>query len=324
MKRRLLQSPLILAVFLAACGPTVPTEMAMRQVQIDVRYGHQPKPSPGATPIPVYVPPPAYAPPPSLLPNPVPAAVFAHPTPSPTPKSCPALAQLAVPRETAPASIDAAPPKASYLMRSGGTYALGSSKGQLPSVLGLVLPVDPKPGNDQVDGAFSDYAMITGTDPSTYWQLNLRLANSNPATPGVLITSISWRDKVRGNFDFVPQQPVQFLPTPVNVGNTWSSAGLDSADQTSVELQGSIPMKVTVNACGIPLDAYQVHIDGHIVGPNFQLAWVGDYAIGTQFGGLILGEHVTLNGSDSTQNTGDNYAYDETSTINSKPALTTR
>jgi hypothetical protein len=207
------------------------------------------------------------------------------------------------------------------VMRSMGAYSLASTKGALPSQLSLMRPDQPAPGSDQVDGSYVDYTLVTGFSATTYTEFDFRLAPNNSATPGLLLTGMKWRDSVRGNFDFVPQAPMQFLQTPVSINNSWQSAGWDPIDQTSVELQAQIPKKDTVNACGTPLDTYQVAITGTIISPTFQLSWTADYDIGTQFGGLILAEHVKLSGPDRVQNTGDSYAYDETSIINSVPPL---
>ena len=311
MKPRIVRLPIVVLVLLmTACGPTIPAELAMRQVQIDVRYGASPSPTPAT----VYAPPPAFNfPTPEFVPRP-PAPVA-----GPPPPSCPALNQFAVPKDPATALIAGAPPKGAYVMRSGGTYSLGSSKGALPASVQLLQPNDPVAGSDQVDGDFSDYSLVETVDQSTYWGFDFRLAPNNPATPGILITGMHWRDKVRGGLDFVPQQPVQFLPTPVSVSNTWSAVGTDPVDQTSMELQGSIPARATVDACGTPMDSFDVHITGTIVSPTMQLTWAADYDIGTQFDGLPLAEHVTLSGPDSNQGTGGIYSYDVTSWINAMP-----
>ena len=123
---------------------------------------------------------------------------------------------------------------------------------------------------------------------------------------------------MRGTLDFAPQQPMQLLQTPVAVNQSWQSAGWDPIGQASIALQASIPKKDTVNACGIALDSYQLAISANIVTPAAVLTWTGQYDIGTQFGGLILAEHVHYN---DVQN---NYQYDETSIINEKPAFPSR
>jgi hypothetical protein len=294
----------------SGCGPAVPLEVAMRQALITVFAGHhQPSPSPSL--------PPVFAPPPPLNLN-FPAGA---PLPMPSaPPPCPDLNEFAVVKDPATALISGPPPMASYLMRSTGTYSLASTSAKLPTTLALVQPAQPKSGTDQVNGAFHDYSLITASSPSAYTAYGFRLAPDNPATPGILLTSLHWKDSVRGDFDFVPDQPLQFVPTPVAVTTSpWTAAGTDPIDQTSVTLQGTIPKRETVNACGVALDAFQVHITGNIVSPTFQLTWTADYDIGTQFGGLILKEDVALSGPDSVRNAGDSYTYKETSIIDSQP-----
>lgn len=293
----------------SGCGPVVPLEVAMRQALITVFAGHhQPSPSPSL--------PPVYAPPPPLN------LSFSTGAPLPAPSApppCPDLSEFAVVKDPATALISGPPPMASYVMRSSGTYSLATTSGKLPTALALVQPAQPKPGTDQVNGSFQDYSLLTASGPSTYTAYGFRLAPNNPVTPGILLTALHWKDSVRGDFDFVPDQPLQFVPTPVAVGNTWSSAGADPIDQTSIQLNGKVSQRETVNACGVALDSFQVQISGTIVSPTFQLTWTANYDIGTQFGGLILKEDVTLSGPDSVHNVGDTYAYKETSIIDTQP-----
>ena len=162
--------------------------------------------------------------------------------------------------------------------------------------------------------------MFLAHDLQDYWAFDFRLANNNQAAPGIEIVSMGWKDAVRGNFAFFPTVPVQFIKTPLAVGDSWTSAGADPTNQTSVQISGKVPAKVTVNACGVALDAYQVHIDGQIASPTVQLTWTADYDIGPQYGGLILAEYVQLTGPDRVRNNGDTYSYDETSIINTVPA----
>jgi len=309
MKRKSTLTLLGILLLSSGCGPTVPLEVAMRQALITVFAGHHPpSPSPSL--------PPAYAPPPPLN-----LGFQAYTPPPPAVFSCPDLSEFVVVKDPATALISGPPVLAQYLMRSSGKYSLGSVSGKLPTTIAIAQPAPPKPGNDQVDGAFQDYSLITGPSASAYTYYGFRLAPNNAATPGILLTSLHWKDPVRGSFDFFPDQPLQFLPTPVspNTSNPWAASGTDPFDQTSVTLQGTVPKRVTINACGVPLDSFDVQISGNIVSPTFQLTWKADYYIGTQFGGLILGEHVTFSGPDRTRNLGDSYAYDETSTINVQP-----
>ena len=298
-----------LALMVAGCGPTVPLELAMRQRQVDVKFaGPQASPSP--------VPPVAYnLPPPLNL-----GGIGAAPPPvTVQPSPCPALAELAVAKDPATAGIRNPPPSGSYLMRSGGSYQLGTTKGTLSPVLTNLRSDSPHPGSDSLDGPYQDYLVFLAHDFQNYWAFDLRLANDKPATPGVQIVSMGWKDAVRGDFAFFPTAPLQFIQTPLAIGNSWTSAGVDPNNETSVELSGSVPGKVTVNACGTALDAYQVHISGQIASPTLQLAWTADYDIGSQYGGLILAEKVQLSGTDSVQKSGAMYSYDETSIINTVP-----
>ena len=307
MRRLMPRLLLVISLLLAACGPTVPLQIAIRQALVDVFYGSPHKAAVATAPVPLYQPPPPLN--------------FTYPIPSSYPVAtaapCAALAELAVPRDPATSYVSGPPPKGSYSMRSKGTVTAGSIKNQpLPPQLSLIRPDRPLPGTDQVDGSYSDYALVTGYSATVYTEFDFRLAPDNAATPGILLTGLKWRDPVRGSLDFVPQQPMQFLQTPVAVNQSWEAAGWDPIDQASVELQASIPKKDTVDACGVPLDAHQLAISGNVVTPSLVLTWTASYDIGTQFGGLILAEDVQLSNVGSTT-----YSYDETSIINTKPAL---
>lgn len=303
-------APRLLLALLAvsvACGPVVPLEIAMRQALVDVFYGSPHKAMSPTARVPIYQPPPAinfeYPPPPAAL---------------PTAPPCAKLGQLAVAKDVATSFIPGPPARGTYAMRTTGTVALGKIKLPLPPQLSEIRPGRPVPGSDQVDGAYSDYALVTGFDAKTYTEFDLRLAPDNAATPGILLTELKWHDPVRGNLDFMPQQPMQFLQTPVAIGQSWQSAGWDPFGQASIAIQASIPRKDTVNACGVALDSYQLAISANVVTPSVVLNWTAQYDIGTQFGGLILAEHVQFS---DVQN---NYKYDETSIIDSKPAFPSR
>lgn len=315
---KLLRPALVLLaiLLLSGCGPTLQLEVVLRQVAIDVLYGAQHHAAPAAAAQQAAAP--VYVPPPLIIPSPPSVTAEPTPTPSPTPTVCATLNPFAVVEDPATATISGPAVSGSYYMRQKGTYSLASTNGIFPEVLQRQVSSAP-PGSDPILGTYTQFSVSDHSGGSTYATSYL-LAPNHTITPGMYISGMLWDDAVRGKLTFQPSQPLLFMQTPVSVGSSWQSASTDTIDQVSVSLQGSVVKRDTVNACGVALDSFQVHIAGNIVAPTQQFTWTGDYDVATQFGGLIISEHVTFSGPDRTQAVGDSYASDDTLVIDAKPA----
>lgn len=96
---------------------------------------------------------------------------------------------------------------------------------------------------------------------------------------------------------FVPSPPINVYVAG-NEGDTWTSAGVDSASGTAMVVSARIEAREVVDACGTPVDTYRVTSDEQFVnletgdtsGTN-----AGDpnvYHVATQYGALFVREDV--------------------------------
>ncbi len=92
--------------------------------------------------------------------------------------------------------------------------------------------------------------------------------------------------------------PVLLLPFPANGAAPWTTAGTDSESQDTITLNGSVDGHATVDACGLLVDAWEVHATGSLVGPNQNLSLDLTYDVATQFGGVIVGEKTAITGTE--------------------------
>jgi hypothetical protein len=135
---------------------------------------------------------------------------------------------------------------------------------------------------------------------------------------------------------------MRILALPAALGNSWRVASTDVNTGESVAFNAEIPEKVRINACGVPLDAIRVHIDGQLatqcaptdppgcttVNPGgltgnartqTTVSFVADYDFATQFGGIAIADSVRTEGTSN----GIGVTKKLTSIINREPLAVT-
>jgi hypothetical protein len=316
-RRRRLWGVVALGLLASACGqPGENIPIGMREYVGDVVYGDQSPPTtlaaaPAANPVPGF---PGFVSPPA--PRPAVLETFDDPLTTTTtspPPACPAADPLAVPRDVAGTQVSAPPEQGVYTYRQGGTVLVGNNGGFLPA------SSDHRVANVQslLEGVFRFDVAISefGAETTTTYQVDQRGADD-----GVFIAGIRTGDS-SGVDQYRPTTPVKILPLPPVVGRTFSSAGTDPLNRTTIVINGRVIGKTRVDACGDPLDAWLVEIGNNpstgqpsrIIGPNRNIVITGTLAIAPQFGGLIVEEKLKEEGSDS----GQPVLIDRTATINS-------
>ncbi len=302
------------AVCLAACGPTPPFQLAVRAVPGDVAYGAQSQPAPpqaisqaaGPAALPPGAPPLIYG-----GATPPPQTTFApSPTATPTP-SCPTAPPDAVPALEADASATVPPVAAAYAWHEKGTYQLGG---------GPVLPFSPQLSHtvtnvsaaDATTGAYTFDVVdsaggLDGLQTVTYSYQVIPPPQGTTDVQGVSTAQASglYLTGVDVQQSPLPQPrvarfspPVLLLPFPANGAAPWTTAGTDSESQDTITLNGSVDGHATVDACGLLVDAWEVHATGSLVGPNQNLSLDLTYDVATQFGGVIVGEKTAITGTE--------------------------
>ncbi|HEV7680323.1 MAG TPA: hypothetical protein VGQ42_17315 [Candidatus Dormibacteraeota bacterium] len=320
------------ALVLAACGPIAPVDTDVKHAGANVFYGvPTPSPVPSLPPIIHFLNPvqsfPAPVEQPPVLPQ-------LQALPSPTPDPCPSLPQLSYPAKEATPISPRPPAPGTYPFRHSGKLTTN------PGTPSQKVAQLPDSGTRQVTnvsavGSAQDFSydvvdsynsVVTTTSYHLYPQgATGALPAGNGVAPGVYITSV-----VTADMTFTPLAPgLEIFPFPASPSATWSSVGTDPLGTTVVmgptasdpKATGSVVNHVRVNACGTPLDAWEATMQGEAQyargGPNSRVDFTLTIDMATQYGGIIVGDHLVEHYTD--QKTGVPADYDAGATINLLP-----
>ena len=294
MSRRL-ALVLVVALTGGACGSAPRAPLGIKEVPRDVVYGDRTKPTVpppplGANPAPAF---------PGFLLPPVVEAVQPPTRPAPA-AACPEDDPLATPAEATP-TIGGQPLPGGYPFRQQAKQVLGNQTTVLPySSVHRVDNLAPGPGG--VVG-FDVGIAEAGVTTTTTFQIR-----RSGVEDGLYIAQIR-SDGSGGTSAFTPSAAVKMLPTPTVRGMRWSSVGTDPLGGITMVINGYVTGKTRVNACGTPVDAWQVEVGtdpqtgqpSRIVKPSGDVTITGTYAVATHLGGLIVAEDLTLDGRESGQ-----------------------
>lgn len=312
----------LLALLPACGGPQAPVEIGFKEVPSDVILGGRATPTPGpvasAAPAPVgYVPPPPSVvalPPPTFEVRPEPPP----PSPPPTPAACATADPLQPPAREAPTSVSAPPAKASYLFRNVGTYSVSGAdtrKGAFPAIslrtVGNIVRFSSTSFSFDVSELLGDVTTTTTYD-----------VVGSSLLPAALPTGIYLKQvkSVRGasTSTFAPTPELQLAAFPLMRGASVSSSGVDPRSATSMQFTSTVTGKARVDACGKVLDSWVLDLSaGKLVSPTQNLDFTATYAMGTQFGGLLLRDRTFFAGTDG----GAGISRTNTATITTTPKL---
>lgn len=295
----------LLALLLAGCaGPRAPLNVGIKEVPGDVVLG-------GAKPQIKYVP----IPPISLPVTPPGVSEFILPVdrePLPSPQACPSADPLQAPARQAVNTIAAPPPAGVYLFRNDGTFELtgpNAVRGTFPEISTRVVKNIFKftePGTSQPAWFRFDVEASLVPVATTSTTYTLVPEHDGPGLPaGLYISRVrtAFSDGTKEDFKPANLPGLLLVPFPASEGKTWEAAGADPRSGMAMAFTGRVGSKARVDACGVPLDAVVIHIDGDfgpsdgsgvVVSPGAQTRFVADYAIGTQFGGLSLMDTVEV------------------------------
>lgn len=340
--RQLVAVIVLTAVAATGCaGPRAPLDVGIREVPSDVVLGS----GRVAPEVPVSVPVPPVALPLTPLP-PVPelrplapgpnadAPPPAAPPAPPEPRApvCPTADPRTAPPDESRKTITAPPVPGSYAFRStGGFEATGAdaATGSFPEssvrtvkdVFRIERPLET--------WFRYDVEVVLGSlmTTTTYTIVPETHTPVGPSAPGAglyltrLISQSGQEETQR--FDPANDPGLLLLPLPVVPGQTWQAAGTDPQSGMTISYRGEVgDSKARVEACGVPLDAWPVHLDGAFgsggaVAPGEAETFVADYAFGTAYGGLSLQDQVVM---DRTSVAG-NVHQELRAIINRRPSL---
>jgi hypothetical protein len=325
VKRALLLAAALLS---AGCGgPDRPLSVGFKEVPSNVVLGAQsPSPVAPAEPVAPVLPLVALPPPPSVVTLPPPPFEVPDPSrpeaprlPQPTAPACPVVDPLKAPALEAPASIQVRPAQAQYLFRNAGSFQVSGAdarRGTFPAAsLRTVSPSLETAGGFrfQVAEALGD---ITTT---TEYEVVQRQPLGSPFLPGLYVVRITSRASDGQESTFAPTPQLQLASFPLVRGARVESRGVDARTQTAMSFVSTVTGKARVDACGEPLDSFTLELtDGRLLSPTQDLQFQATYAIGTQYGGLVLRDTVAFAGTDD----GSGISRTNTSTISQVPRAT--
>lgn len=302
---------LIVAVALAAltagCGaPERPLRLGFKEVPSDVVLGDQKAPVAQAT-APDSRQDPLFPLPPSVVALPPPRfddvrRPVVVPPPAP---SCPTADPLQAPAREAPTTIDSPPADAVYLFRNSGTFDVSGARPRRGS-----FPPDSYRTVKTIfrsdDGRVFDFSVaevITGITTTTTYRVvksdDLGTAPSGTAEAGIYIRQVESTTADGGAASFTPTPELRLAALPLVRGARVESRGVDPTTATAMSFAATVTGKARVDACGEPLDSFTVELtDGRLLAPDQDLQFAATYALGTQFGGLVLRDTVAFTGTD--------------------------
>lgn len=320
-RRTALAAVAALGLLAAACG-TPGRPIGIKEYPGDVVFGDQALPPPptippAADPVPAF---PGFIAPPAPREQAFDAPPTTRPRPLPTipVAACPEDDPLAVPGDEAVQRVPGPPKPATLPFRVSGTSKVGTTTVQLPPLATHKVSGPTSFGQSifRFDVAVSQFGGETVTtyqvDQSSGGQAVSGLTSGNAASnvspDNVAIVQIRTADQVATNA-FTPSAPIRILPLPPVKGLRFTGAGSDPLHGTSITIHGTIVGKSRVNACGTPIEAWQVRVGvdpqtgqpSTITSPTKRIVLTGTYSVATQFGGLIVADDLVMEGTESGQ-----------------------
>lgn len=305
-----------MALAAAACaGPTPPLEVGIKEYPTDVVLGALKR---AATPAPM--PPVALNVPPSFFGPRLPVEDGVTTTTRVTRPAPPCAEDDPLVPVKAMAEVRATvpPAQAEYPFRtvgefrsSGANAAQGTYPGQSTRAVTNVVQSD--------DGSYTFDVTATLGDQVTTTGYRVVPTGPAPGRAGVFITKV-----VDNGRAFTPAPEMLLLQFPAELGTFWKVNAVDPVTQQTMSYNAAIDRKMRVNACGTPVEAWQVRIDGQLVfsctpaefgppattirperqtcvdldaggaqaGQESVVSFTATYGIATQFGGISVYDKV--------------------------------
>lgn len=110
---------------------------------------------------------------------------------------------------------------------------------------------------------------------------------------GIFLTKIEREIQGGDTSTFDPTPDVEILPLPVELGVDVNSVGVDPTTFEVMRIQGAVPKRQRVDACGDPVDSFFVNATQQFVSATGETVTRNyDYGVATQLGGMIVYEDV--------------------------------
>ncbi len=321
----------------SGCGPSVPVQLGMKNVPLDITVGNdvptKPPAAHGPTAPPVDQALPVFAPVVTVAPAQPAVQNFTPPAPLVVGSGvvCPQLDTGKASPAAATPEVDDAASNGVWKFRSSGELSVNGAAFALPPQNTRTISAATEASRGVF--TFSETGVSFGF-PGALTQYRASDSTSAPANPlasptsSFGLTSFTMPLPGGGAWVFQPATPLQLLATPAaqnttyqpdpsnpaipNTTGSWNAAQNDAKDGTAMSIQATDLGHVRVNACGTPVDAWQVHAILTLTGTLVQstaepapattdLTLDVTYAVATGLGGMIVDETVkTVANSDGT------------------------
>lgn len=316
---------LVVALLTAGCGaPPRPLSMGFKEIPSDVVLGDQTSSTlPGAGDDPAQ--PGLIALPPSIVSLPPPPFEdVRRPVSSPPARPpCPTADPLGAPELEAPSSIETPPADGTYFFRNLGTYDVSGAnprRGTFPATSFRTVKTTFESDDRRVFDFTVAETLLDTTTTTTFRVVRaaeIGAAAEGSAEAGLYIRRIETKNFGGDIATFSPTPELRLAALPLVRGARVEARGLDPTTATTMTFTSTVIGKARVDACGELLDSFTLEVtDGRLLAPNQDIEFAAAYAIGTQFGGLVLRDTVAFRGTDR----GAGVNRTNTSTISQVPA----
>jgi hypothetical protein len=206
---------------------------------------------------------------------------------------------LRAPAVEAPSSVELRPARAQYVFRNAGSFEVSGAdarRGRFPALSLRTVSGALETPNGFLFDVSESLGDITTT---TTYDVVQRQPVGSPFAPGLYIARITSKDGSGQQSVFEPAPELQLAAFPLVRGARVEARGVDPRTQTAMSFVSTVTGKARVDACGEPLDSFVLDLtEGRLVSPSQDLEFTSTYAVGTQYGGLVLRETVAFAGRD--------------------------
>jgi hypothetical protein len=209
--------------------------------------------------------------------------------------ACPAAGPTDFPDEEATTEVVGQPKQGTYRWIVDGTQevpAVGTQ--QLPRQVDRNIFAIRSLGGKDFEYKTKEHELIFGSSVTTTMTWQVLTPQTGRTDVGLFL--VGWTRKSRQEERvFAPFTPVLFLPTPAIIGKAVSSPPATSDEGEVLRHSGTITKRLRVDACGKVIDSWFVDGDQTFTSASRQSYTRNfDYAISTQFGGIMVFEHAEV------------------------------
>ena len=322
----------VLALTAGCAAPQYPVSIGFKEVPSDILLGGG---SSAAVALPA-----AALPELSLVTLPAPATVIAlppatfavkvgpelpRPVELPPVRGCLPVDPLQTPALEAPAQITAPPVPASYVYTHDGSYAISGADPRSGRFPPAALRTVGAAAGSPTDFTFDVTELLGDVTSTTTYQVVTAAAAPAPAlapatgaglSPGLYLKKVT-TGQAASTTTFSPAPALLLAGFPLVRGAAVTSSAVDPVTATTMRFTATVTGKTRVDACGVPLDSWVLDLTaGKIAGPTQNLDFTATYAVGTQYGGLLLRDRTLYSGTSGS----DGVTRSDVATINAAPA----